>query len=137
MHLNFQLVPLKVLYHLYFILHVDAQSEELSKLKLEQHGLLTESQSLEKDFLELVGTQEKLKDARNRKQTNRLSTKIYDAHQKVVSNANEIEKISKNLQSIKLELTKLRKALQIRVADKNNLAEEVHEPDMNVCICRH
>ena len=87
---------------------------------------MSERDSWEKDFLELGWTQEKLEDARNRKQPNRLSKQIYDAHQKVVSKTNEIEQIKKILPSIKQELTNLRAASQIRVEDKNNLAEEVH-----------
>ena len=81
---------------------------------------------MEASFLEVGGNQEKLKDARNRKQTNPLLLMIHDAHQKVVSNANEIEKIKKNLQSTKLELTKLKSALQLHVADKNNHVKEVY-----------
>ena len=118
---------LKLLYHLYFILHVDAQSEQLDQLESERTGLLSEREFVEASFLERGGNQEKLKDTRDRKQTNDfLSLMIHDAHQKVVSNANEIEKIKKNLQSTKLELTKLKSALQLHVVDKNNHVEEVH-----------
>ena len=105
---------------------MDAQSEELNQLESEQHGLLRKRESLEKNFPGLVENQEMLKDVRNRKQTNDFLQQIYDVHQKVVSKTNEIEQIKNNLPSIKQELTELRAELQIRVEDKNNLAEEVH-----------
>ena len=85
---------------------------------------MTERESWEASF---KGNQEELKDARKRKHpTDRLSQQIYDAHQNVMTNANEIEKKTNNLQSLKKKLSKLTDALQLPVAKKNKHAEEVH-----------
>ena len=82
---------------------------------------------MEASYLEINGNQEKLKDLRNRKHpTNDFLQQIYDAHKNVVSNANEIEKKTNNLQSIERELSERTVALQLPVAKKNEYAEEVH-----------